>query len=153
MLLVAMAALAIGCAPATPEVDTEAMIAGANALDAAFVAAVNAGDAEAMGALYASDSVSFPPDALVALGHDAIREGARQMLASMPGAQLELSEKTNTIAGEFVITWGMFRLNIPGPEGADTVLEGRFTDIKAERDGKWVYVHDHASMPLAPPAE
>lgn len=31
-------------------------------------------------------------------------------------------------------------------------MMGRYTDIKAERDGKWVYIMDHASMPLPPPS-
>jgi len=30
-------------------------------------------------------------------------------------------------------------------------MEGRFSDVKAVRDGKWVYVMDHASIPVPPP--
>ena len=29
---------------------------------------------------------------------------------------------------------------------------GRYTDVKAQRDGKWVYIIDHASVPLPPPS-
>jgi hypothetical protein len=32
-------------------------------------------------------------------------------------------------------------------------LDGRFTDVKTQRDGKWVYILDHASAPMpGPPA-
>jgi len=32
-------------------------------------------------------------------------------------------------------------------------MEGRYTDVKAKRDGRWVYLLDHASAPIPPPAE
>ena len=30
-------------------------------------------------------------------------------------------------------------------------VEGRFSDVKAQKDGKWVYIIDRASVPLPPP--
>ena len=38
-----------------------------------------------------------------------------------------------------------------GPDGEPLQMEGRYTDAKAERDGKWVYLVDHASVPIPPP--
>ena len=36
------------------------------------------------------------------------------------------------------------------PNGGGEIL-GRFTDVKGQRDGKWVYLMDHGSVPLMPP--
>ncbi|HEX9660334.1 MAG TPA: hypothetical protein VGA18_08535 [Rhodothermales bacterium] len=45
-----------------------------------------------------------------------------------------------------------FTMTIPTPDGAQE-MHGRFTDLKAERDGKWLCVHDHASVPLPPASD
>lgn len=131
------------------------MIAAANDLDARFVAAFNAGDAEAFAATYwqSPDVVSFPPDAMEARGWDAVSEAAHEMVAAMAGAKLELTEIHYMVAGDVVIGWGLWRMTMPNPDGEPVVMEGRYSDVKAERDGKWVYLLDHASVPMPPPAE
>jgi len=40
-----------------------------------------------------------------------------------------------------------------GPEGKPFEMTGRYTDVKALRDGKWVYITDHASVPAVAPEE
>ena len=52
-------------------------------------------------------------------------------------------------AGDVVLGWGTFKLTLPG--GGGEIL-GRYTDVKGQRDGKWVYLMDHGSAPLPPPA-
>jgi uncharacterized protein (TIGR02246 family) len=145
------------CAPAAPPPpDTAAMLASATALDEQFAAAYNAYDAEAVAALYwnSPETVSFPPDVMVVRGFDAIRSGTVEGMAAMQaaGAKLELTETHHMVIGDAVATWGMWKLTMTGPDGAPMEMAGRFSDIKAERDGKWVYVMDHASAPLPPPA-
>jgi ketosteroid isomerase-like protein len=54
-------------------------------------------------------------------------------------------------AGDVVIGWGLWRVTVAGPDGAPVEVVGRYTDVKAERDGTWVYILDHASAPLPPP--
>jgi hypothetical protein len=39
-----------------------------------------------------------------------------------------------------------------GREGAAVVRTGRFTEVAKKRDGRWVYVVDHASADAAPAA-
>ena len=46
---------------------------------------------------------------------------------------------------------GRWKLTIPAAKGPASVIEGRYTDVKAQKDGKWVYIVDHASVPLPPP--
>ena len=154
-LLVAAAALACARPPAAPPAPTPAdLVKAANALDAAFVEAFNRGDAEALAALYSAGTsvVSFPPDAFALRGHEAILEGNRKSFAASPGAKIELTEHNQIPGGDLVVGWGTFKVTIPGPDGKTAEFEGRFTDVKAERGGKWVYLVDHASFPLPPPA-
>lgn len=147
-------ALGAACAPAAPPPpDTDAMIAAADALDERFMAAFNAGDVATLQAMYwnSPDAVSFPPDAMIHRG-TATRDGIAAMVAGMQaaGAKLELTEKHHMVIGDAVATWGLWTMTMSGPDGAPMQMQGRFTDIKAERDGQWVYLMDHASVPLPP---
>jgi len=145
--------LAGACAPAAPPPpDTAAMLAAATALDEQFEAAYNAYDAEAVSALYwnSPDAVSFPPDAMAATGIAAIRSGMGEGMAAMQAAaaRLEITEAHHMVVGDAVASWGMWKMTMTGPDGAPMEITGRFTDLKAERDGKWVYLMDHASVPI-----
>lgn len=152
--LIAGLGIALACAPAGSPRDTSAMVAAADALDAAFLEAFNAGDAAAISSLYwnSPDVVSFPPDAFQVRGFAAISEAYALAFTDSGGAgvQLEFAESHQIPAGDKVIGWGLWRMRVAIP-GADTlVLEGRYTDVKQEVDGKWVYILDHASVPMPP---
>jgi ketosteroid isomerase-like protein len=96
--------------------------------------------------------VSYPPDALEAVGFAAVKDGYVKSFAGMPGGKLELIDPHYRVAGDVVIGYGRWKMVMPGANGAAPVeLTGRFTDVKAERNGKWVYLIDHASVPFAPP--
>jgi ketosteroid isomerase-like protein len=56
----------------------------------------------------------------------------------------------NIAAGDVVLGWGTWTMTIPNGDGTSTVLQGRYSDVKAQRDGQWVYIMDHASVPLPP---
>ncbi len=148
--LVLVAVVLAGCVSETRKYDADAMVASATALDEAFVAAFNDGDAAALSELYwnSPDVVSFPPGTLELHGRDAIREDNAAFFSAMPGTHLELTESHHMVAGDVVIAWGMWRITMPGAEGEPLV--GRYTDVKAQRDGQWVYLLDHASAPAPP---
>ena len=131
----------------------EEMIKGAKDLDAAFLKAFNEHNVEAVIPLYwnSPETVSMPPDAMVAKGHQAIKESFAQMVVTMQGCTLELTESHYMPIGDVVATWGLWRMTMPGPDGKPLELLGRYTDLKAQKDGQWVYVMDHASMPAPPP--
>lgn len=145
----------ISACASMPHSDPDEMVAAARALDQAFVAAFNRGDADALSSLNWNnpDAVLFPPGALEARGWPAIRKANADSVAALPGAKIELIESHQIPAGDVVIGWGKWRLTIPAPDGTVTEIIGRHTDVKAERDGKWVYLIDHASVPLPPPAK
>jgi ketosteroid isomerase-like protein len=132
------------------------MIAAARALDQRFVKAMSAGDVDGMVALYwdSPDVVSFPPDVMEARGIPAIREALAKTAEGMKGGTLELYDDRYSVAGEVVLTTGRWRFTMELPGGAPPmVVEGRYTDAKAERGGKWVYLWDHASVPVSPPQD
>ncbi len=154
--LVLVLALSGACAPAAPPPpDTAAMIAAATALDEQFLTAFNAGDVAAMNSLYwnSPEAMSFMPDVMVSRGIDGIRAGNETGIPAMhaAGAALTINESHHIVVGEAVVSWGLWTMTLNGPDGMPTEMQGRFTDVKAERDGKWVYLVDHASVPLPPP--
>jgi ketosteroid isomerase-like protein len=55
------------------------------------------------------------------------------------------------VEGSVVLCSGKWRYTMPMPEGEPMVMEGRFTDVKAKRDGKMVIIMDHASVPMPAP--
>lgn len=158
VFLVAAGLAFSGCEQAAdplPEApDPKVMTAAANALDEAFVDAFNRGDAEGMVDLYwnSPEVVSFPPDSMQARGIEEIRTMTRQAFVNMKGATIELTESHQMPVGEMVIGWGLFRVAMPGEDGNTTEVSGRYTDVKALRNGRWVYLIDHASVPM-PKAE
>ena len=152
---IAVCLLAAGLLPAFAAAETaDEMIAAAKALDAAFMSGFNAGDAEAVSALYwhSPDVVSFQPDSMIQRGWDEIHAGYVEGLKHMAkGTKLELTEGHYSVVGDVVLTWGLWTFTVPGPDGKSIEVKGRYTDVKAMRDGKLVFIVDHASAPLQPP--
>jgi len=132
---------------------TEEMIAGAKALDQRFIDAYNQGDLDAMMENYwkSPDVVLFDPGSMENRGWNAIRESMQATFSSMPGGKMEMTESHYIVAGEMVIGWGRWTWSGQMPDGSSMTMEGRYTDVKAKRNGKWVYILDHASAPLPPP--
>ena len=147
--------LIVGCAQAPQGPTAEEMVSAANALDQAFIEAFNRGDADAIASLYwnSPEVVSFPPDVLQARGLVAIQDANAKFFTAMQGAKLELTESHQMPAGDVVVGWGLWHITMPAPDGGAVELAGRYTDVKAERDGTWVYLIDHASAPLPAPSE
>ena len=146
--------LSAACAPAPAVPDSAAMLTSARAVDEQFAAAFNKADVDGVMALYwnSPSLVLYPPDAMEVKGYAAVRDSYSNMFVAMKGATIELSDPNYQVAGDTVIGWGRWKLTMPGPLGQPTSIEGRYTDVKAQRDGKWVYIIDHASAPLpAPP--
>lgn len=143
-----VALFAAGCAPQGE--DPDRMIAEANALDRKFFEIYNAADLDGMMELYwnSPDVVSYSPGQMEMKGWDEVKEGFRRDFAMSTRGRLELVESHNMVAGDVVIGWGRWRYTTTDPPMEQV---GRYTDVKARRNGKWVYIHDHASVPLPPP--
>lgn len=150
-VLFVVGAFMFGCAPRGE--NPEQMIAAAKALDQRFLEAYSKTDVDGVMACYwnSPDLVNYPPGAMEERGWQAVKDGIAEFFASAPGLKAELLETNYRVAGDVVFGWGKWRITIP-TGGEPMVISGRYTDIKARRDGKWVYVLDHASVPLPPPA-
>jgi ketosteroid isomerase-like protein len=146
----ALLTLASACAPKGPTPDE--MVEAANALDGAFLAAFNAGDINALMATYwnSPELVSIGIDGMGGTGWEGPKAGWEATFAAMPGTQLAFPTMHNIAAGDVVLGWGTWTMTIPNSDGTSTVLQGRYSDVKAQRDGKWVYIMDHASVPPPP---
>lgn len=127
---------------------------GAKTVDDAWVKAMNANDLQAVLALYADDATMYPPDQAEAKGKDAIRAVYVGMLGSNTARDVKVLESHYKTSGNLSTGWGRVALTlVPKAGGNPQTLEVRFTDVAVKRSGKWLYVADHASAPLPPPAK
>ena len=125
---------------------------GMNQIGEAFVKAFKAGNLDDVAALYAPDAVSFPPDAMVANGQEEIRDSWGGLLNNFDVEDLVISNARHETSGDLSTAWGNFKMILVPKQGGETVvLEGRFSDVAKRINGKWLYVADHASVPLPPP--
>jgi uncharacterized protein (TIGR02246 family) len=126
---------------------------GVKTLDEAWVKGVKAGDAEAVTKLYAPDAVTYMPDEMRAKGTAEIRESFRKFLEANTVREATLTYDYTTTSGNLSIAAGTFSMMVePKAGGAAQTWEGRFTSVAARKGGKWMYVVDHASAPIPPPA-
>lgn len=148
--LLGVLAILGACTPRTGR--PEEMLAAADSLDRLYLQAFNTRNVEALTALYWDnpDVVSIGPDGTMTRGRPAIRASLTATFASMPGARLEFIEMHNVAVDGVVIGWGRSRATIPADSGPPIVLEGGYSDVKAQKDGRWSYVLDHVSVPFAP---
>lgn len=152
-LMAAASGIIFSCASQGPT--DEEMITAAKALDQRFVEAYNKQDVDGVMACYwnSPELVSFPPGNMVERGPEEVRHGLSAFLNSVPELQLKLKESHHKVIGDAVLSWGLWHLEIATPDGQTMEMNGRFLDAKAMRDGKWVYIVDHASVPLPPPPD
>ncbi len=123
---------------------------GAQLVDQAWVKAMKANDLEAVMALYAPDAVAYFPDGDFK-GKQAVRKSWTGFLA-MFTVKDATSEGTYETMGDTSLGWGFWSISVvPKGGGEPTVMKGRATVVVKKIGGKWLYVVDHASVPLPPP--
>lgn len=123
---------------------------GAQMVDQAWVKAMKANDLEATLALYAPDSVAYFPDGDFK-GKQAIRKSWTDFLATFTVKDAS-SEGTDETTGDTSVGWGFWSLTVVPKGGGEPIpMKGRATVVVKKIGGKWLYVVDHASVPLPPP--
>lgn len=126
---------------------------GTKTLDEAWLKAAKAGDVEALVKLYAPDAVTYMPDEMKAKGTVAIRESFTKFLGANTVRDMTMNYDYTTTSGNLAVSSGNFSMTIePKAGGAAQTMEGRFTSVAVRKGGKWLYVVDHASAPMPPPA-
>jgi uncharacterized protein (TIGR02246 family) len=140
-----LAALVIFGACASP---ARAQEQGGKIVDDAWVKAVTAGDVEAVVALYAPDAVLYAPDSMEARGTAAIRALYTEMLAANTVSNPSFNTTYQT-SGDLSTGWGTVTLTFtPKAGGAPQTMTVRVTAVTRKINGTWLYVADHASVPL-----
>jgi uncharacterized protein (TIGR02246 family) len=128
-------------------------VSGSQAVDEAWTKAILANDLDAVVACYAPDAVLWSPGDPESKGGKAIREAYAALLKDNTVKDAKLSDTHYKTVGTTSVGWGHFSLTLaPKAGGAPITMTGRFTNVTAEKDGKWVYINDHASAEPPPPA-
>jgi uncharacterized protein (TIGR02246 family) len=123
----------------------------AKALDERFLRAFNANDLEGIVSCYAEDAVIFPPDVFMARGKDAIRRSWEEFLGQFKISQARISDASYLDMGSRSVGWGIVEFTMmPVAGGEAKAMRARFTTVYEKRAGRWVFISDHASFPLAP---
>ena len=124
---------------------------GASIVETQWLKAVRANDVAALVACYAPDAVLWGPGEAEARGTEAIRKSYAGLLAEYVVRDAALSHAERRELGRFSVGRGNSTLTLaPKKGGAAVVMRGRFTDVVEKRDGKWLYVADHASADPEP---
>ena len=124
------------------------------ALQDAFMAALKANDVQGLAACYTSDAVNFPVGALVGSGPESVMESWSSFFSAYKILDASLSNTHLEIHGDTAVAWGLFTIMAEPTEGGEVVkMNGRYMDVARNMDGTWLYVADHASMPLPAPED
>jgi uncharacterized protein (TIGR02246 family) len=123
---------------------------GAQIVDQAWAKAANANDLAATVALYAPDAVAYFPDGDFK-GKEAIRKSWTDFYGMFTVKDVRV-DATYETTGDTSVGWGTWSFTaVPKAGGAPIPMKGRATVVAKKIDGKWLYVVDHASVPLPPP--
>jgi len=118
------------------------------------MAALKANNVQGLADCYTGNAVNFPVGTLVGSGPESVIESWSSFFAAYKVVDASLSETHLEIHGDTAVAWGLFTIMAEPAEGGDVVeMKGRYMDVAKNMDGTWLYVADHASMPLPAPEE
>lgn len=119
------------------------------ALQEAFMDALRSENANAIADCYAQDADNFPLDAMKGKGPDSARQSWAGFFEQFDVVSAELSEQQMVRSGDLAAAWGLFTVIARPAGGGELVtLVGRYMDVAEPVDGRWLYIADHASMPI-----
>ncbi len=138
LVALALLAAAPGFAHESPE-----------ALQEAFMAALRAGDADGIADCYAEDADNFTLDTLKGVGPESARTSWGGFFEQFDVISAELTEDRMVREDDLAAAWGLFVVVArPVGGGEPVTFKGRYMDVARPIDGRWLYIADHASMPL-----
>lgn len=134
--------------------DRAAELAAVTAVDDAWLAAFEKADADALAALYAEDAMVMDPGPLMVIkGREAIRASFEELAGTTSGIKMKVDQREITVRGEVAWVTALWEMSAHDKASAATItMKGRACSIMEKRDGKWLIVVDHASVPFVPPA-
>jgi ketosteroid isomerase-like protein len=150
-ILVCFAALAFIVAGCGRPKDPAAVKAALEEMDKNFVKAFNEEDVEGIMASYwnSPNLVIMYPEADY-MGYDAVKESWRKLFDAVDVKKFEVVKHNIEVGDHMAYDWGMWNYTFQPKGGPEMTISGRYLQVWAEKDGKWVAVADHASVPLPP---
>ena len=90
----------------------------------------------------------------MAKGRAAIRDGFAGYFEHMTVKQASLTPMGEEKIGNTRVAWGTYAFVLVNKDTqAESVENGRYTDVQKLIDGKWLYIVDHPSDDPTPTAE
>jgi len=119
-------------------------------VDREFDEATARGGAEAWASYFAEDGIMMPQGAPMAVGKPAVRQAAGKLF-SAPGFVLRWEPIGAQVSGRLGYTYGLYRTQRPGPDGALIDGYGKYLTVwKKDRNGAWVVAVDCGNSMPAP---
>lgn len=117
-----------------------------------FVAGLEANDATSVAECYADDAIIWFPGGSMAKGRAAIREGFAHFLGGFMVKDAQMSTIGQEELGDTRVVWGTYAIRLVNKSTqAESLQQGRFTDVQKKIDGRWLYTVDHPSDDPAQP--
>ncbi|MEV0158028.1 SgcJ/EcaC family oxidoreductase [Micromonospora sp. NPDC050686] len=115
-------------------------------------AATAAKDLDGLMSSIADDVVSYEHETpLQYVGVDAVRENcARNLDAGGAAVSLDVPDLTVLARQDLAVAWGLNHVRIESADGAAADSWSRGTRVFERRNGTWVMVHQHVSVPFDP---
>ena len=122
------------------------------ALQAGFMAALRANDIEGLVMCYTADATNFAISSMSGTGPESVRASWGGFFEAFTVTAAELTDEHLEVSGDLAAAWGLFTITaVPVGGGDAVVIKGRYMDVAKNFDGNWLYIADHASVPV--PAE
>jgi uncharacterized protein (TIGR02246 family) len=119
------------------------------ALQAAFMNALRTNDVNGLAACYTEDATNFPVGSLAGVGPDSVRTSWNGFFADFRVTSARLTNEHMEKLGDTAVAWGLFIIMAEPVGGGDPVeMQGRYMDVSRNIDGQWLYIADHASIPV-----
>lgn len=121
----------------------------AKALQDAFLDALANNDADGLAACYADEAVNFPVGELIGRGPESVRQTWEAFFERYTVQSVSLSDDQLVHFGDTAAAWGLFRMTVEPLGGGDPIeMVGRYMDVARDFEGTWLYIADHASVPV-----
>jgi ketosteroid isomerase-like protein len=115
-------------------------------LDQAFCSAMSRKDLEGvMRCLWKDPNLMVVLwDATVYRGWESIRAAVQQLFDTFPAVRLGIDEVSHVPVGDGVVAVGTATYDLEAKDGSAVRIVERWTDLRRQINGRWVYVLDHA---------
>ena len=112
----------------------------------AWRTAMLANDVDAVVRCYASDATLWIGGTPRLDGTGSIRATYTAWLGANTIKDVAFANRKSQTSGDLSVGWGEYTITlVPKAGGEAETHSGRFSDVAARRNGKWVYIVDHAS--------